>query len=630
MVDATLTPVCDFLERHAPFDALPRATVERLATQLDVEYFRRDTWVYDERTNCDRLYIIRTGALGEWSSDGELLDEYGEGDAAGAHRLTTAGGHDRSPTRATRLRAVADTLVYTLSEPRFADLCRENPDVAVFFSERVAERLKAAIRSPSASEATVPVWSQTLRSLLARPPLTVRGETSIREAAQLMTQARFSSVLVVGADELGIVTDHDLRSRVIGAGRSVDDPVRTVMSSPVVSVDIDDTLLDVMMQMLDRGIHHLAVRERGLVMGMVAVTDVVQTLAANPVIIMRDIRRQQSVAELVRVARQRADVVLQLLASGARARDVHRVLTRIGDALTRRLIELGWQEMRSLHNEPAGEYAWVAFGSQARNEHTLGSDQDNGLIMTDALSGDDQGLGELARWVCNGLDACGYPRCPGDIMAVTSRWRQPLRNWRQYFTQWVREPSPEAIMRGSIFFDLRSVHGNVRLVDELRQHIAREVQAQPLFIAHLARSALSRRPPLGLFGRFVLEPNGDHAPSLDLKLRGLAPIVDLARVYALEAGCEDANTLERLRCAAENAALSSSGSTELADAFELIAMLRLRHHARRLKAGLLVDHMLDPQELSSSERKHLRDAFSVVKTIQNNLQHSHQLGNLSP
>jgi CBS domain-containing protein len=319
-----------------------------------------------------------------------------------------------------------------------------------------------------------------------------------------------------------------------------------------------------------------------------------------------------------------------MVAADARASETHRILTQIGDAITRRLIDLAWAEFaRDGVEAPPGGYCWVAFGSQAREEHALGSDQDNALVLGDSLSSSDPALRRLSLSVCEGLEACGYPRCEGDIMAAVDRWRQPVSAWRRQFSKWIREPTKDAVMHGSIFFDMRAIHGDASLVNELEDHVAREIAARPLFLAHLAREAMVRRPPLGFFGQLVVEHGGEHGSTLDLKHRGLIPIVDMARVHGLEAGCRSANTPVRLTYASERGGLSESGRSELLDAFECIGGVRLRLHARSITQGKSVSNYLDPTELSPAERGPLKDAFSVVSTLQRAMENSRQLSLVS-
>jgi CBS domain-containing protein len=232
----------------------------------------------------------------------------------------------------------------------------------------------------------------------------------------------------------------------------------------------------------------------------------------------------------------------------------------------------------------------------------------------------------LSRFVCDGLNACGFVHCPGEAMASNLRWRQPLRVWQQYFHDWTERPEPKALMLSSIFFDLRPVHGDTSLFETLQQGLLANSKANRIFIAHLVANALSHRPPLGFFRHFVLIRDGEHDHTLDIKRRGLVPIVDVARVYALSEGLPPVNTLARLQAARDCGAMSADMSADLQDAFEFIASLRIRHQAQQIRAGEKPDNYLPPSDLSQLERSHLKDAFAVIKSIQETLENRYQSG----
>jgi CBS domain-containing protein len=332
---------------------------------------------------------------------------------------------------------------------------------------------------------------------------------------------------------------------------------------------------------------------------------------------------------VVQIVEQRRTRVLQrLINAGARAVDVHRVLTLIGDAVTRQLIQLAEVELSQHGLAKMPSYCWIALGSQARHELNLGSDQDNALILGPGVSPDNESARWLSETVCMGLAACGYPRCPGDVMASTASWRQPLREWQRCFEGWIDEPQKMATMQASIFFDMRAVAGDESLAASLLATVGPKAQKNSIFLAHMAKNALSLRPPLGLFRRFALEKGGEHKDTLDLKHRGLGPVVGLARLFALEAGYHGANTVERLSAASESAAVSREGASELQSAFEWIALLRFKHQSSCLSNGQAPDSFVPPDALSSSERRHLRDAFRVIQSMQDSVQVSRHLGAL--
>jgi CBS domain-containing protein len=232
----------------------------------------------------------------------------------------------------------------------------------------------------------------------------------------------------------------------------------------------------------------------------------------------------------------------------------------------------------------------------------------------------------LANWVCDGLNACGFVYCPGEAMASNQEWRQPLRTWRQYFNDWITKPEPKALMLASIFFDLRPVHGEQKLYKRLQLEILNKTRDNGIFTAHMAANALTHRPPLGFFRRFVLIHDGEHDDTLDIKHRGIVPITDIARVLSLTSGINAINTTDRLKTAINLGALSEEMGENLIDALEFIASLRIRHQADQIRRGDKPDNYLAPDDLSALERKHLKDAFKVIEEMQGTMENRYQLG----
>ncbi len=233
---------------------------------------------------------------------------------------------------------------------------------------------------------------------------------------------------------------------------------------------------------------------------------------------------------------------------------------------------------------------------------------------------DDQWFEQLATFVSDGLARCGFIYCPGDIMATNPKWRQPQHIWHEYFKKWVDTPSPKALLNSSVFFDLSTVHGDASLLAQVRERLLIRTKGNSLFLAHLSKNALSLRPPLGFFRDFVLIKNGENKNVLDLKHNGIAPIVDLARIYALSEGIAASNTIERLQQAAGTRSLSKSAAANLIDAYEFLGLLRMEHQAKKLQANEQPDNYLAPKHISKLEREHLKDAFKVIKTLQDSRQ----------
>jgi CBS domain-containing protein len=266
----------------------------------------------------------------------------------------------------------------------------------------------------------------------------------------------------------------------------------------------------------------------------------------------------------------------------------------------------------------------------ARNDQTAHSDQDNGLLLADDY--DEKIHGEffiqLAKTVSDRVNQCGYVYCPGDVMASNSEWRQPLKEWKQYFHRWIFTPEPKALMYSSIFFDLRCIYGEQQLLDDLNAYTFQLIKENRMFLAFMAANAQQNKPPLGLFRRFVLEKHGAESKSLDMKKRGIMPCTDIARVFALDACTTVINTRDRIRRAHLAGVISEVAADDLIDSYDFLSMVRLQHQVKNIKKGQEADNYVNPDELSSLERRHLKDAFDLISTYQDVLSNKYNQGSL--
>jgi CBS domain-containing protein len=434
-----------------------------------------------------------------------------------------------------------------------------------------------------------------------------------------------SSVLLVQDGLLfGVVTDRDLRNRALAMGLDPAQPVVDIATLAPLTIDVQAPAFEALLLMARQNIHHVPVMEDGRVVGMVTATDVTEQHSTSAVYLAGEIHKQTTLDGLVACAGKLKLLQKHLSNAGASAFATGHIVTAITDALTSRLLHLGEARL----GPPPVDYAWVAAGSQARHEQTAKSDQDNAMILDDAYDEALHGeyFRQLATWACDGLAACGYVHCPGGIMAMTDQWRQPRRVWVGYFRKWVDMPDPTALMLTCVFFDVRAVHGKAELLDTLKREVLQHTKGNRLFIAHMVSNAMSRQPPLGLFGGLATIKSGEHKGTLDLKLTGIAPIIDMARVYALAAGHGAVNTHDRLAHAADSGEINPQGVRDLRDALEYLSTVRLRHQSRQLAAGHAADNYLLPEELSNFERGQLKHAFGVVKQFQEVLGQRYQAG----
>ncbi|HET6468585.1 MAG TPA: putative nucleotidyltransferase substrate binding domain-containing protein [Geminicoccaceae bacterium] len=462
-------------------------------------------------------------------------------------------------------------------------------------------------------------------TLLSRGPVTIPVDSSIHAAARLMREQEVSCLLVTAAGGLvGILTDRDLRNRVVAEGLPPESPIGTVLSPEPWRIGADDHVVDALFVMLRHGIHHLPVMDGDAVVGCLTATTLIERLSRSPLFLARTIHECQTPEQLREALERLPHLIAQMVEAGHAARSVGHIVSGVTDAVTIRLLELA---EAALGPRPV-PYLWLAAGSQARREQAARTDQDNAMILDDAYEEHEHGawFRALSRFVCDGLHLCGYVYCPGETMAMTDRWRQRLAVWRRYFGQWIDEPEPMALMLSSIFFDLRPVRGERALFDELHGLVLERSRRNRIFQTHLATNALKSRPPIGFFRNFVLVRGGEHARTLDLKHGGLMPIVDLARLHALAAGVPAVNTLERLRAVGAAGVLSPEGAAELAEAWEFISLVRLRHQAEMIRNGRPPGNHIAPRDLSGRERGRLKSAFRAVKTMQQVTAARYQVG----
>jgi len=338
---------------------------------------------------------------------------------------------------------------------------------------------------------------------------------------------------------------------------------------------------------------------------------------ASPISVVREIEDQQDLEGLCRAAHAIDDMISLLLKEGASAGKLTRVITDINDRLVRKVLEL---IAGPLGPAPVA-WCWLVFGSEGRREQTFKTDQDNAIIYADPV-GEEQAR-EAHEWfaaftprVRDALVRCGFPLCPGGYMAANPDWCRPLRDWKRTFSSWVANPDAQAVLRSLILFDFRALHGADDLAGHLRAHLAVAIERAPAFLGFLANQIVKNPPPLGFLHHFVVEKEGEHKNQLNLKLKAIAPIVDLARLFALEKGSPETGTLERLRALRKQNTIVGRYGEELEQAFEFLMLLRIRHQLAQSTAGLGPDNFVDPDELSALERKTAREAFRLVTKVQ--------------
>jgi CBS domain-containing protein len=465
--------------------------------------------------------------------------------------------------------------------------------------------------------------SSKLSAIIRVDPLLLDEKTPIRQVAKAMNREKASSVLLLRNSQLcGILTDHDLRSRVVAKGVSVENPVSSVMTPNPTTLDGGDVGIDAILLMARLGVEHIPILSNGYPIGVVTAKNIFQNPTASTIHLVRSSYQQHSLSGLKKIAAQIPTLLMDLTNSWMPSHNIGRLISSVTDALNIRLIQLTEKEL----GPPPVPYNWVVVGSLGRCEQTAISDQDSFMLLDNDYDESKHGsyFKQLAKKVCSGMNELGYVYCPGGIMAQTGKWRQPLKVWKSYFRKWIEQPEPKALMLSCIFFDLRLLYGKDKLFKKLERFVSERSQKNRIYLTHMAANALSSQPPLGFFNNFTLVKGGAHHRTLNLKQNGVVPMVDLARIYALSIGGIAKNSVERLTLAAEKSVISREGSRDLLDAFELISITRLRYQAQLIKEGKPVSNYMPPNILSNMEQDHLKDAFTVIQTMQSALQQHFQ------
>ncbi|WP_371186640.1 putative nucleotidyltransferase substrate binding domain-containing protein [Thalassotalea maritima] len=621
-MDNDVTDLIDFISQTEPFSALDNQQKQGLVKLIKITYIRAGEKLCQDDFNNDNLFIIRKGAINHWqieSANKLLLGKYGEGDICTALcscQLTNQSDpKEREKHSKSQIIAAEDCLLYVIHWPDLAEQLHNNKFVLRYFLESSAQKLKHKVKQIS-NDAIVnaTLMNQTIADFYNAPAVSVDINTSITQAAKTMAEHGFSSLLITNQEQLvGIVTDKDLRNRCLANKLNPDSAIGSIMTEQLLTIDHQANAFDALQQMSAKQVHHLPVMAQGKLCGMLSAADLMRQEQRNAINVSARLHHAQSLDELIDASKLIPQLQLKMTKMGTTASHVGKTISAIANTLTCRLIEMAEQTLGS----PPCRYAWIAAGSQARREQGAHSDQDNALIIADDIQpSDDAWFKALAEFVCDGLNACGIVYCPGHIMATNPQWRQPSSVWHQYFQQWIETPDPKALLNCSVFFDMALVYGDAELLHDVRSQMLQRTQVNTLFLAHLSKNALLHRPPLGFFRDFVLEKDGNNKNTLDLKHKGLAPIVDLARIYALAEGVAEVGTIERLNAIAGSVSLTQKSADDLIDAFEFMGMLRLEHQMTQLELHQPADNYLNPKKLSRLERDHLKHAFKIVQSLQ--------------
>jgi len=585
----------DFLNTSAPFDVLDKEQKLELVKHTELIYLTADN-VGDLQKGKSSLFLIQNGQFSVQDSDAPLR-HLSEGDYFGYTNIMEKRNFSLS------ISVDSPGLVYCFEASAVTPLF-ELPAIRNFFDGLRNNALQNHAISDSNS-----MWLyKGLEDVINKSPVSVDVETSITAAAQLMTTQKVSSLLVTREDKLiGIITDRDLRSRVVAASLDIHLPVSHIMTPNPAQIMGNRTLFDALALMTERNIHHLPVIDQQTLvpLGMVTASDIIRHQRGNVLFIIGELSKAENLYELTRLSWQ---LPHYFSAHAKKAGDYDiagKILSQATDIMTRKLIGF----FQQANGKAPMMFAWLVYGSQAREDQTMGSDQDNGLLLAERPSeAQAEYFAKMADYVCNGLAKCGIKLCDGNIMASNPKLRLSLEEAIEEAKRWVKAPTKDAIMHFNIFLDVRCAAGDISLFKQLQRQRA-PLMKQNMFLAALTRNSNEISVPLSMFQKFIYEKGRREKDVIDLKTRAVALINNIARIYALADGVTLPNTLARLDALSENSQLSKRDATNLRDIWLFLNRLRWRHQLE----NKVTDNRVSVSSLSSIEKHQLKAAFKAIE-----------------
>jgi len=608
-----------FLAGIAPFSFLPEEALRSIAPRISNVYYPADTVIFvQNESRIDQLFILQKGAAERYFEEENekllraVLDEG-----------SIFGGISMLPFRTTE-----DSYFYTLRAKDFFELCERYEAFSEFFTDafgkRMLDRTYAEIVARNLTPRTdaLQFLNQPVSTLFTSDLVDCSEDTSIQEAADIMSRRGCSSIMVRDADGnyTGVVTDNDLRTKVIAQGFDIREPVSEVMSQPLIQVPRQALLFEALMAMMQNNIKHLAVSDsRGRVVGVISNQDLISAQGQSPFFLVRELSTAPDLETLVVRRRQLPNLVRNLIQAGAKAKNVNRFVTTVSDVVLDRLIEFALREL----GDPPVPFVFMILGSEGRREQTLKTDQDNAIVFKDVADSEFEEVRQyflqFGKKVCTWLDRAGYDFCEGGVMAQNEQWCQPLSVWKEYFSSWIHAAEAEDLLQSSIFFDFRGAYGEHRFIDELRTHLFQSLAGWSGFFRHLTENALHFKPPLGFFRNFVVESKGKHRNKFDIK-HAMMPVVDFARIYALHKQIPETNTLERLQQLHRRKVLSDREYNEIEHGYSFLMQLRfVRQVSAVLEEDAKPDNYINPKKLTDVEQKMLKEIFKRIENFQTKL-----------
>jgi len=620
-----------FLQRFPPFNQMENTHLAFLVEQCQLRFYGPgDSIIRPEDGPVEHFYIVKQGrVIGERTHQGaSVVETTFEITAGECFPLAALLGE-----RATRTEHLAaeDTFCLQLNKAAFIKvfaLSEEFRDFALRGVSSLLDKVNRQVQQKAVETLGTQYSLNTrLGELAMRHPVTCSPQTALREAVRLMHEQQVGSIVIVNEHKapLGIFTLRDLRQVVANGIEDFDQAIDAHMTAGPFYLSPDHSAFDAAIAMTERHIAHVCLVKEQRLCGVVSERDLFSLQRVDLVHLARTIRHAPRLDTLINLRGEISQLVERMLAHGASSTQITHIITLLNDHTVCRVIELVLAE----RGDPGVPFTWLCFGSEGRREQTLHTDQDNGILFEakDAAEAAEirQRLLPIAQQINHHLAACGFTLCKGNIMAGNPELCLSRAEWARRFSAFIREATPQNLLASSIYFDLRAVWGDEQGCQHLRRTILTQVADNRLFQRMMADNALRHRPPVGRFREFVLERKGGDKATLDLKVQGLGPFVDGARLLALAHGVEAINTLERLRQLTTLGVIEPLDGAAYEEAYHFIQQTRMQQHQLQTRQNRPYSNRVDPDQLNQLDRRILREALRQAQRLQSSLALRYQL-----
>ncbi len=631
------------LQKYPPFNQLTDNVLQGFSTKIKVQYYQEGEIIFEKGDDPKPYaFIVIKGSvnLTETIEQEEvLIDVCDEGDIFGVRHILA---HDNYYVTA---KVAEESLIYAVPVQEFRNLIENDSKVALFFAAEFASGMpereyslahSVTLRKAYSNNPCKPVLveNDTLEIHPTTNVVSCAPDVAIQHAAKIMADRNVGSIIIVNDKRhpLGIITDTDLRKKVVAVEANVkNDPVSSIMSSPVYTIEKGKTVADLIILMMKTNLRHFCVTQDGTpntpVEGIISEHDVVTAEGNNPAVIIKEMMQCRDKEKLAMQREKAEELLISYLQQDVGIHFIANVITEVNDALISRAMEFAIQELNDEgYPKPELRFCWLSMGSEGRKEQLLRTDQDNAILYDNPPEAEAEKVKQYFLWlgekVTKILIDCGFKKCPADIMANNPKWNQSLTGWKTLFEKWILTPEPKAVMHSTIFFDFRPVYGNMDLADELKLFVIEKVKHGQGFLIFFAVNALQNPPPLSFFRNFIVESSGKHANEFDIKARTMMPLCDAARVLAFELGIKEyLSTSERYEKIAEIEPQLKELAKESGMAYEILMRLRAQNGLKHKNSG----RYINPNNLNKLERQALRNIFKTIDSLQSAINLRYQL-----